>query len=455
MHPETLAQERAEKLLEVLARPAYQTGRIRELCTNPLLLTILCIVFHDEQTLPTNRSELYDHCIRVLLQHWRREVYESDLGREVPAFDAEAAQAVLARLAWWMHGEQNRTSAPLAELAAEAELGLADVATSSGLGHDGNAFVERMRDETGVLALEGDGRCGFLHLSFQEYLAAQYAAMENKGRELAEMATDSWWREVALLSLRHSRPYCEVFFRGLLAAGVAEEHPDLADRCLSETRFFSAEPFLEVLRDSEVSRRVPAVLRLLRERAEKIPELEAITRSFALSDDTETRSIARELLQRMDVSLPESDDELRVSVDERTGITFVPVSAGKFQIGDGEGAHDVTLTRDFWLGKYPVTNAQYERFLQEPGSKAKQPEYWDDRRFNQPEQPVVGVSWLDAQAFCEWAECRLPTEAEWEYACRAATTTRYSFGDNEDQLEEYGWYRENSDNQTHPVSTLR
>ena len=88
-----------------------------------------------------------------------------------------------------------------------------------------------MREETGILAMTGDaeGSCGFLHLSFQEYLAAEYAAREGLAKELATQAAESWWREVALLSLRHSRPFCEGFFREMLRAGIAEKHPDLAE----------------------------------------------------------------------------------------------------------------------------------------------------------------------------------------------------------------------------------
>ena len=95
----------------ILARPSNVTGHIQELCTNPLLLTILCIVFHEERKLPTKRAELYAHCVRVLLEYWRRDLYdESDRGTVLQAYDAEAAQAVLARLAWWLHQEQDRIS---------------------------------------------------------------------------------------------------------------------------------------------------------------------------------------------------------------------------------------------------------------------------------------------------------------------------------------------------------
>jgi len=111
----------AGELLGILARPAHQAGHLGELRTNPLLLTILCIVFHEERKLPTGRAELYAHCVRVLLEYWRRDLYSTELGTALEPYDAEAAQAVLARLGWWMHSEQNRTEAPLEQLAAEAE----------------------------------------------------------------------------------------------------------------------------------------------------------------------------------------------------------------------------------------------------------------------------------------------------------------------------------------------
>ncbi len=101
------------------------------------------------------------------------------------------------------------------------------------------------------------------------------------------------------------------------------------------------------------------------------------------------------------------------------------------EYSNDEDRHQVRITRGFWLYRTEVTNAQYRKFL-DANPNQRKPGYWDDAQYNQPEQPVVGVSWDDVQKYCEWAKVRLPTEAEWEYAARGGNTglegrPRYSF----------------------------
>ncbi len=140
------------------------------------------------------------------------------------------------------------------------------------------------------------------------------------------------------------------------------------------------------------------------------------------------------------------------------GLTLEMVSlpAGQFLMGspdsdpdalDDEKPQHQVKVNSFAIGKYPVTQAQYEAVM------GTNPSYFS----NNPQNPVEQVSWEDAQAFCQKLSqitgktYRLPTEAEWEYACRAGTTTRFYFGDDANQLGDYAWYDGNSQNTTHPV----
>ena len=106
----------------------------------------------------------------------------------------------------------------------------------------------------------------------------------------------------------------------------------------------------------------------------------------------------------------------------------------------------VTISKPFYMGLTEVTQLQYGCIMDRNPSK-----------FLGARNPVAGLSWDDAVAFCETLSKKtgrvvcLPTSAQWEYACRAGTTTRFSFGDDIEDLDAYGWYKANSGGRAHPV----
>jgi formylglycine-generating enzyme required for sulfatase activity/precorrin-6B methylase 2 len=122
---------------------------------------------------------------------------------------------------------------------------------------------------------------------------------------------------------------------------------------------------------------------------------------------------------------PQPGDEY---VNPADGSVLVWIPGGQFVMGDDHGqaderpAHTVSV-RGFWLGKFELTNRQYNRFLQ--ARRESRPYHADDPNYGDPNQPVVGVTWLEASRYCAWARLRLPTEAEWEYAARAGAALEY------------------------------
>ncbi|MBC8095975.1 MAG: formylglycine-generating enzyme family protein [Akkermansiaceae bacterium] len=160
-------------------------------------------------------------------------------------------------------------------------------------------------------------------------------------------------------------------------------------------------------------------------------------------------------------ALPWPEGELAIDLGDGVMMDFVLIRPGSFTMGsdqdplsDQKPAHNVTITKPFYFGKYEVTQKQWETIMGRNLSLFKQsPRFPDGLK-----HPVENVSWLLCQSFLakvtgkiKGYEFRLPTEAEWEYACRAGSTNDHSFGNSTAALGDYAWYGNNSDRHTHPV----
>jgi formylglycine-generating enzyme len=130
-------------------------------------------------------------------------------------------------------------------------------------------------------------------------------------------------------------------------------------------------------------------------------------------------------------NMPAVSGNIKIGDD---GANMVLIPAGDFEMGSNSGeadekpVHTVSINA-FYMDMYEVTNAQYKKFVDATGHES--PVYWKYSNFNEPGQPVVGVTWDDANAYAKWAGKRLPTEAEWEKAARGGLVGKiYAWGDS-------------------------
>jgi formylglycine-generating enzyme required for sulfatase activity len=146
--------------------------------------------------------------------------------------------------------------------------------------------------------------------------------------------------------------------------------------------------------------------------------------------------------------------------------TMVVVPAGRFTMGSPESEkyrdanegpqHTVTIGKPFAVGKYDVTFAEWDTCV-DAGACPRA----SDSGFGRGDRPVIYVNWDEAKDYVAWLSgvtgkhYRLLSEAEWEYAARAGSNSRYYFGDNDSELDQYAWYAGNSSDQTHPVGQKR
>ncbi len=410
----TEAKRSAEQLYNRLA----DTEAYLNLAINPLMLQLIALVHYDFKTVPDRRVELYEKCTDLLLQKWDEAKGLKTL------LSAKEARQVLQPLALWMHSVENRRQAEEQEVLAQITPHIQQV--KPGVAPD--KFLTSIRDRSGVFVGYSTETYGFQHLSFQEYLTAEEIRNKSNVEILVDHFDESWWREPTLLALGLGNPsifepFMASFLRSKKNNGGAA---DFMLRCVKETLLKSEQSIVEVLLNSRFrwQARYNALLCLeaigstiARQAVEKVkadstPQIAQKAKELLLIWG---RLKAEEVAERDPATgwLKSYINPLEDNAE------YILIPAGSYTMG--ELKKQITV-KPFYLAKFPVTNQRYRKFVENTNHRI--PEYWNDKKYNGADQPVVGVSWDDAVAYCDWLtktskekmKFRLPSEVEWEWA---------------------------------------
>ncbi|MBE2202270.1 MAG: SUMF1/EgtB/PvdO family nonheme iron enzyme [Anaerolinea sp.] len=476
----------------VLKQAIFHSQRLYDLAERPLLLTLMASLHAWRGgSLPENREELYADAVDLLLEVWEQQrivrhddgtvqVIQPSLKEWLRVQDRTKVRGLLNQLAYQAHSSQPDLvgTADIAE--EKLVIGLLRLSEDKSL--PPGELVEYLSHRAGLLLPRGVGVYTFPHRTFQEYLAACHLTGAGYPDTVAGLARSdpNRWREVALLAGAKATSGTDYALWGLVGAlcyaapgeGTPEDYwgAHLAGQFLVESANLRD---LTAPQAGHVERVRRWLVHVLTD-----PVLPATERALA----------GRHLAQLGDP---------RPEVTQLDAMQFCYVPPGDFIMGEGQEEHQQKgLTHGYWLGRFPVTQAQYDVFVREGGygqaewwTEAKAAGQWKngsyidwrvDRRtrpydwgkqFQLPNLPVVGVSWYEALAFCKWLTARwhkqgvlppewrilLPSEAEWEKAARgglkipsqslvqpitavaATTTTHLKLMDNPQAKRPFPW----------------
>lgn len=441
-------QRRANQLLDQLKR----NPRVRELTTNPLLLSLIVLVHYVKVELPEQRHYLYQDCVRILTQDWRKA---KDLPTTPDADSLLLDQkiALLQTLALRMQTQRTDVSAGQAPLPRRVACQLiaeqlprfraASATPNKDYQREAEAWLDGIKQESGILEEVGlsaaDALIRFSHLTFQEYLAA-VALREEAGLspKLRANLLNEVWQEVLLLYAAISpQTIRDELAQRLLAATTDDDTRGLfiAARCLADRITLHTDLQQRIRNDIQqlvLHGEDTARTRFL-ELLSKVgwPEFTQTLLQIAEHEPSfAVRYAAAQALARLGDPRFEHDEPTLVTIPDE----------GPFTLGERDTAHPLSLPA-YRIATYPVTNMEYQRFVDARGHEA--PEDWEEGHYpaGKANHPVVYVSWDDARAYCHWLSqhtgkhYHLPNEAEWEKAARGRDGRRYPWGDDFDKTK--------------------
>lgn len=449
------AAEHQGALLQAIADAPH----VRALAANPLMVTILALIHYQNVRLPEQRAELYRLCVEALAETWNQ--VRSLSGRPIDVWlgdrrlDESLAVRLLAPLASWLHDQARESglierqelithlTATILEREDLTDARAEEVAAD---------FVRLICQHSGLLVERGPGQFAFMHLTFQEYLAARYLARRRNREELTvRRMGDPRWREVILLAAA----ILEGDDRDDLVLALLRAGADAAD---GESRGQGVELAGAALADlghGQVSRRVwrqvaDALTALVEE---SIPQRQApvplrVAAGLALGALGDPRPGVTGLFPLL-VEVPGGPFLMGSSpqeVQRWKDWTRRAIEDGRYTTPEGwtkerlfealavwleaeEGIHEIDVPA-FYVARYPVTNTQFAPFVDKetggyddpafwaeagwawrqgkgegwgrPPERRDEPMYWRDARFDRPNQPVVGVTWFEAMAYARW-----------------------------------------------------
>ena len=470
---EALAQTRTNDLTTQMQQP-----RFADIASRPLLLTLMTTLHAAGGRLPEDRADLYARCVELLLYEWEvqrtREQAGDASAREANPLEAlgltrAQLEKAISRVAFEAHRRQGEREARSAEQVADisrAELHGVLLPIVKNSRDDADKVIAYIQTRAGLLLSQDNDTFTFPHRTFQEFMAAWYIVGNTKyfPYDLAKWArTDRvFWSEVYLLATGRARAPQFGLAVSLINALCSSDYS--AGQAIDDTEAYAA--MLAAQAAAEVKLRDECTGEPeLRETLERLQNwLVGIIAQGALP--LGERAEVGRILSALGDPRPDVFCPIPALVD---------VPAGEFVMGTTEEVaqevikkfgkdwerwikdemprHRVTL-KTYRIGKYPVTNAQYRRFVEDGGYTDKHrdcwteagwrwreseniekpaADYWDSPEWNLDNHPVVGVSWYEAIVYCNWLaktnpqkrKFRLPTEAEWEKAARSDDGREY------------------------------
>jgi formylglycine-generating enzyme required for sulfatase activity len=434
---------RGEGLIQTIEATPYLTS----LADTPLMLTMIADLdtAHGGRLPPGGRTRLYEESVALLLDRWNQVRHGASVA-DLCGIDPVALRHALEKLAFEVHRSRGRENEGAATI-SEAELWKAVKGARQGRGKiDEQEVRDYLHQRSGILVAESPEVFRFPHRSYQEFLAACHLSRTRfPGLLIEEVRRDpALWREVFLLVI--GRASESPFTAWAALEGLVPEAPESA-LDIEDSRFAYALCAALALEETGLWLKTEAQDRPKLERVRQW--LQETARHGALLPDD--RAAAGRMLGR----LGDRRYGVGLGANGLPEIDFVEIEQGPFLMGSEK--RRVVLENSFAIARYPITNAQFQAFVDDGGygehwQHCWSAEGWAWRSNNGiygPEDdfpvdflvgnhPQVGVSFFEASAFCRWLGEKLslgialPTEQQWERAARYVDGRTFPWGDEPD-----------------------